>query len=30
VVTERPWMLAASVRHDNTRRPSTSTVQAPH
>ena len=30
VVTSRPWTLAASVRQDSTRRPSISTVQAPH
>ena len=30
VVTRLPWTVAASVRHDSTRRPSTWTVQAPH
>ena len=30
VVTCRPLTLAASVRHESTRRPSTRTVQAPH
>src|SRR6267154_3643165 len=30
VVMSRSWATSASVRHDNTRRPSISTVQAPH
>ena len=30
VVTSRPSHCAASVRHDTTRLPSSSTVQAPH
>ena len=30
VVTSRPSRVAVSVRHERTRRPSTSTVQAPH